>query len=296
LYQFVNSNEKQYPRQLQCRVLDISRSGYYSWLSGKTHQPDAANKKMEQQIIQTFQEHKRRYGSRRIASSICSEGEAVSRYKAGKVLSKYGLKAIQPRSFVPKTTDSRHLYTISPNLLLDRTPPKKPNEVWVGDITYIPLSGGQWAYLAIWMDLYSRKIIGWHIDDNMQEALIRKAFAKAIACRKKNKGLIIHSDRGGQFAGRVFRKMMERMNLQSMSRADNPYDNAFMESCFSRFKAELLQDGIFETLEDARTETFEYLEMYYNTKRIHSSLNYLSPDAYEKKNYYCLTQENSVSV
>jgi transposase InsO family protein len=282
---------------MQCRVLGISRSGYYNWLSGKTHQPDPVNKKMEQQIIQTFREHKRRYGSRRIASTICSEGEVVSRYKAGKVLNKYGLKAIQPRSFVPKTTDSRHSYSISPNLLLDREMPNKPNEVWVGDITYIPLSGYQWAYLAVWMDLFSRRIVGWHIDDNMQEALIIKAFTKAIACRGKNKGLITHTDRAGQYAGKVFRKMLANNEcLQSMSRADNPYDNAFMESCFSRFKAELLQDGIFETLEDARTEIFEYLEMYYNTKRIHSSLNYLSPDAYEKKNHFCLTQENSVSV
>jgi transposase InsO family protein len=297
LYQFVNSNEKQFPRQVQCRVLDISRSGYYSWLSGKTHQPDAANKKMEQRIIKTFQEHKRRYGSRRLAAAICSEGETVSRYKAGKVLNKYGLKAIQPRSFVPKTTDSRHPYRISPNLLLDRKMPQNPNEVWVGDITYIPLSGGQWAFLAVWMDLFSRRIVGWHIDDNMHEALIRKAFVKALRCRKKNKGLIAHSDRGGQYAGKIFRKLLATNEcLQSMSRADNPYDNAFMESYFSRFKAELLQDGIFETLDDARTEIFEYIEMYYNTKRIHSSLNYLSPDAYERKNYYCLTQENLLSV
>ncbi len=127
--------------------------------------------------------------------------------------------------------------------------------------------------------------------------MIIKAFEKGLAGRGKNKGLITHSDRGGQYAGKEFRKVLERSEcLQSMSRPDNPYDNAFMESCFSRFKAELLQDGIFQTLEDARTETFEYIEMYYNTKRIHSSLNYLSPDKYEKKNYYCLTQQNSVSV
>lgn len=252
---------------------------------------------MEQQVIETFQEHRRRYGSRRIAFSLRSEGEAVSRYKAGKVLNKYGLKAIQPRSFVPKTTDSRHAYTISPNLLLDRVMPQKPNEVWVGDITYIPLAGGQWAYLAVWMDLFSRRIIGWHIDDNMQEALITTAFKRALTGRKKEKGLIVHSDRGGQYAGKVFRKRIaDNKMTQSMSRADNPYDNAFMESCFSRFKAELLQDGIFETLEDARTEIFEYIEMYYNIKRIHSSLKYQSPVAYEKKYYYCLTQENFVSV
>ena len=278
-------------------MLEVSRSGYYAWRSGQTHQLKEASKKMEDKIIDTFREHKRRYGARRITKVLQGDGETISRYKAGKVLNKYGLKAIQPRSFVPKTTDSRHAYKISPNLLLERAMPQKPNEVWVGDITYIPLAGGKWAYLAVWMDLFSRRIIGWHLDDHMQEALIIAAFKKALSGRKIQPGVIIHSDRGGQYAGNVFRKMTgDNKMLQSMSRADNPYDNAFMESCFSRFKAELLQDGIFETIEDARTETFEFIEMYYNTKRLHSSLNYQSPDTYEKKYYYCLTQEIFVSV
>ncbi len=238
---------------------------------------------MEQQIINTFREHKQRYGSRRISKAIEHTGEKLSRYKAGKVLRKLGLKAIQPRSFVPKTTDSRHHYTISPNLLLDRALPHKPNEVWVGDITYIPLAEGQWAFLAVWMDLFSRKIIGWHLQDHMREALVTDAFIKARNSRVILKGIIIHSDRGGQYAGNNFRKTIhDKKMLQSMSRADNPYDNAFMESCFSRFKAELLQDGMFDTIEDARTEIFEYIEMYYNTIRLHSSLGYKSPAQYEQ--------------
>ena len=237
---------------------------------------------MEQTIIDTFQEHKRRYGARRIAKALQAH-QPVSRYKAGKVLHKYGLKAIQPRSFVPKTTDSRHTYKISPNLLLERAAPHKPDEVWLGDITFIPLAGGERCYLAVWMDLFSRKIIGWQLDDNMQETLIITAFKKALATRKTDSDVIVHSDRGGQYAGTIFRKMIAGKHmLQSMSRADNPYDNAFMESCFSRFKAELLQDGIFETIEDARTEIFEYIEMYYNTIRLHSSLQYQSPNDFEK--------------
>ena len=252
---------------------------------------------MEERIIHSFRENKRRYGSRRIVKELHSTGNRISRYTAAKVLRDNGLKAIQPRSFVPRTTDSRHAYAISPNLLLDRAMPEQPNEVWVGDITYIPLADGKWAYLAVWMDLYSRRIIGWHLDYHMQESLITTAFKKALRMRKPSKGLIVHSDRGGQYASNNFRKLIDDHKLlQSMSRADNPYDNAFMESCFSRFKAELLQDGIFETIEDAHTEIFEYLEMYYNTKRLHSSLDYQSPMAYEKKYYYCLTQENFVSV
>lgn len=296
---FIKSNEKKYPSQLQCRVLRISRSGYYAWRKGRTHQSNEDKIKMEHKIIDTFREHKRRYGSRRISKTLHAEGEQISRYKAGKVLHKYGLKAIQPRSFIPKTTDSRHSYKISPNLLLDRAQPQKPNEVWVGDITFIPLAGGQWAYLAEWMDLFSRKIIGWHLDDNMAEALITTAFKKALAGRKISKGLIVHSDRGGQYAGSVFRKMIhDKKMLQSMSRADNPYDNAFMESCFSRFKAELLQDGIFETIEDARTEIFEFIEMYYNTIRLHSSLGHKSPmqleQQWEEKNIFEMHKQTAM--
>ncbi len=150
-----------------------------------------------------------------------------------------GLKAIQPRSFVPRTTDSTHGLSISPNLLLNQPLPIAPDSCWVGDITYIPLVNGQWAYLAGWMDLFSRVI--------------------------------------------------NNLIKQSMSRADDPYDNAFMESYFSRFKAELLEDGIFENLEDAQTETFEFIEMYYNPKRRHSSLGYLSPLAFERKYYLTLS-------
>jgi transposase InsO family protein len=239
---------------------------------------------MEQKIIDTFREHKRRYGSRRISKSLGNKGEKASRYKVSKTLRQYGLKAIQPRSFVPKTTNSRHTYQISPNLLLDRPKPGKPNEIWVGDITFIPLSGGNWCYLSVFMDLFSRRIVGWQLDDNMKETLVTATLNNAIGSRKIDKDLIIHSDRGGQYGGKMFRAIIKkRKMLQSMSRADNPYDNAFMESCFSRFKAELLQDGIFETIEDAQTEIFEYIEMYYNTLRLHSSLDYQSPDEYEKQ-------------
>ena len=150
---------------MQCRVLHISRSGYYAWRKGGTHQSNEEKIKMEHRVIDTFREHKRRYGSRCISKTLHSEGEVVSRYKAGKVLRKYRLKAIQPRSFVPKTTDGRRAYPISPNLLLNRNFPQQPNEVWVGDITYIPLSGGKWCYLSVSMDLFSRKIIGWRLDD-----------------------------------------------------------------------------------------------------------------------------------
>ncbi|HWJ25292.1 MAG TPA: DDE-type integrase/transposase/recombinase [Flavisolibacter sp.] len=147
------------------------------------------------------------------------------------MLRKNGLKAIQPRSFVPKTTQSRHPYKINPNLFLDRPEPAKPCEVWVGDITYIPLSEGRWAYLSVRIDLYSRKITSLHLKLHKLEELVNRSLDKAASRNTIPQGMIIHSDRGGQYAGNVFQKRLKKRKIdQSMSRADNPYDNAFMES------------------------------------------------------------------
>lgn len=273
-----------------CRVLGVSRSAYYNWQQQKASAAEQKKKEMEQSIIDVFEDHRRRYGTRRIVAELKAGEVKTSRYKVRKVLKERGLKAIQPRSFMPRTTDSRHPYPVSPNLLLEREAPQKPNEVWVGDITYIPLAGGSFLYLAVWMDLYSRRIIGWQLDNHMKEALAVAAFKKALMSRTTAKGLMVHSDRGGQYAGNQFRKLIACHQIQqSMSRADNPYDNAFMESCFSRFKAELLQDGAFDGLQDAQTEIFEYIEMYYNTKRRHSSLSYQCPNDFEKNYYFYKT-------
>lgn len=270
--------------------MKVSRSAYYSWIKKKCDGADEKKKEMEQKVISIFKEHSRRYGVRRIAAELKAGAVKVSVYQVRKVMRKHGLKAIAPRSFIPKTTESRHPYSISPNLLSERSLPLRPDEVWVGDITYIALSDGSFLYLAVWMDLFSRKIIGWQLKDHMKEALVTEAFKKALQSRTAPKGLIVHSDRGGQYAGNSFRKLIgSKEIIQSMSRADNPYDNAFMESCFSRFKAELVQDGAFDDPEDAQTEIFEYIEMYYNIKRRHSSLNYESPMSFENNYYFYKT-------
>lgn len=238
---------------------------------------------MELQVKGTFVENKGRYGARRIMHSLIKSGLKISRYQAAGILRKYGLKAIQPRSFVPKTTDSRHSYAISPNLLTNRLWPQRVNEVWVCDITYIPLKDNRWCYLAVVMDLVSRKIIGWQLSDNMKEQLVIDALWMALRKRKSLIGLIIHSDRGGQYASTLYRAILRRFHIdQSMSEADNPYDNAFMESCFSRLKAELIQGRHYESTEDARAEIFEYIEAYYNRKRLHSGVEYNSPEVYEE--------------
>lgn len=283
---FVREHTRKWPVQLVCQVLQLSRSAYYSWLSGKLTSLNQIENPVPKAIKETFQQHRRRYGVRRLVVELKEKGINVGPYQVRQVMQQNGLRAIQPRSFVPRTTDSRHPYSISPNLLLERPFPVAPNEVWVGDITYIAMANGGFLYLAVWMDLYSRRIIGWQLADNMKAELVIAAFKKAFKSRSVKEGLIIHSDRGGQYAGNAFRKLIaEKKASQSMSRADNPYDNAFMESCFSRFKAELLQDGAFENKEDAQIEIFEYIEMYYNLIRRHSSLNYMSPNKFEQ-NYY----------
>jgi transposase InsO family protein len=272
----------EFPIVLLCDVLEISRSSFYEWKAGLTYQDNCKQQMIEMRTIAVFWENKRRYGARRVAAALQQQDVPLSLYKARRVLKRNGLTAIQPRSFVPKTTNSKHAYFMSPNLLLDRPFPKAMNEVWVGDITYIPLVNSRFCYLSVWMDLYSRRIIGWALMPHMRELIVITAFKRARKKRKINPGLIVHSDRGGQYAGNDFRRLLESDKiLQSMSRADNPYDNAFMESCFSRFKAELIQNGAFESIEDARIEITEFIDGYYNTKRIHSSLGYMSPINYE---------------
>ena len=175
---------------------------------------------------------------------------------------------------------------MSPNLLKQRPFPTFINQVWVGDITYIPMADGSFQYLSVWMDLCSRKIVGWELQDHMRESLVTASFQKAIANRKIHDDLIIHSDRGGQYAAKRFRSMLASpLITQSMNDRDNPYDNAHMESCFSRFKAELMQEGTFRNAEHSRAEIFEFIETYYNPKRLHSSLGYVSPNDFEK----CMT-------
>lgn len=233
-------------------------------------------------IKNLFVEHKRRYGSRRIVKALRAKGETISRRTVGKVLYNNGLKAIQPRSFVPRTTDSRHRLGFSPNLLLAFGLPTAPNQVWVSDITYIMLANGRWSYLTVWMDLFSRLVVVWHLAETMEDTLIMTAFRRAALGRQPEPGLIVHSDRGGQYASKTFRRLLAQYGCrQSMSRADDPYDNAFAESYWSRLKAELMENGVFLSLDDARIEIGEYIDNYYNTIRLHSALGYLSPMQFE---------------
>lgn len=196
-----------------------------------------------------------------------------------------GLRAIRSRSFVPRTTDSRRTVRPSPNLLLDaQHTPRRPREVIVGDITYLPLQTGGWGYLASWQDKFTRRVVGWAVEARMTEELVIKAFAKAVASGSVESGTIIHTDQGSQYVSNNFRALLKATGCrQSMSRRGNCYDNAQAESFFSRYKAELLEGGMFEDVNQARGETFSYIEGYYNRMRRHSALGYKTPEEFERE-------------
>ncbi len=231
-------------------------------------------------VCDIFWKHKRRYGARRIAVELRATGQPCGVDRVAKLLKIQGLRAIQPQSFKPKTTQSRHTLGYSPNLLLRTPPPTAINRIWVVDITYIPLKGGCFAYLASVLDLCSRRVVGWSLAKHMTEMLVLDALQHAISTRQPPPELIHHSDRGGQYAGHEYRAVLRRAAMrQSMSRPANCYDNAFMESCFGTIKTELEMTE-YDDIRQAHSEIASYLA-YYNTERRHSSLDYLSPAAFE---------------
>jgi putative transposase len=269
-----------FPVTAVCRALGVSRSGYDAHVRGEAGPREQEAARLRPLVRQIFWEHKRRYGARRIAAELAARGEACGPGRVARLLKQLGLQAIQPRSFRPRTTQSRHPLGYSPNLLLEAPLPSGINQVWLGDITFVPLAGGRFAYLALLMDLYSRRIVGWELDEHRAEALVLAALREAIAARQPGPGLIHHTDRGGQYAGGAYRQVLGRARMRpSMSRPDNCYDNAFMESCFGTIKTELEMEA-YANLRAAYEEVHEYL-CYYDTKRRHSSLGYLTPCEFE---------------
>lgn len=265
-----------------CDVLGVHRSRYYAWQGGSQSRRAQEDAQLKPLIREIFWEHKRRYGARRIARELSSRNEVCGVGRVARLLREMGLQAIQPKSYRPRTTESRHRLGYSPNLLLESPPPDDMNQVWVGDISYVPLLAGGFLYLALLMDLYSRRIVGWELRDQMQESLVLAALRKALAARDPRAGLIHHTDRGGQYAGKQYRRVLERSEIcQSMSRADNCYDNAFMESCFGTLKTELEME-CYEHQRAARAEIAAYIR-YYNLRRRHSALDYLTPHEFEQR-------------
>ncbi len=263
-----------------CEVLGVSRSGFYQFQQGVVSARTKEDERLKPLVQETFLTHRRRYGARRISKELAASGKTCGRGRTRKLMDEIGLVAIQPRSFKPRTTDSRHTLGYNENLLLNAPPPTGIGQVWVGDITYIPLKHS-FAYLAMLMDLHSRMIVGWALREHMRESLVLATLRQAITARQPKPSLIHHTDRGGQYAGADYRAMLGRAEMQqSMSRADNCYDNAFMESCFGTIKTEL-EIKYFETRAAALREISEYIN-YFNVVRRHSAIDYQSPTQFER--------------
>ena len=263
-----------------CDLLAVSRSGFYSWRKEQRTARDVKDRELIPIIHEIFWAHRCRYGARRIAAELKRRDVLCGVGRVARLLKLQGLKAIQPKSFKPKTTDSRHRLGFNDNLMVAHPGPSSMNQVWVGDITYIPLRSGRFSYFSTLLDLFSRRIVGWSYRRTMDEELVIESLSKAIGLRQPQPGLIHHSDRGGQYASKRYRAMLRRASMrQSMSAADNCYDNAFMESCFGTIKTELpLED--YATDAEAIRELGSYVN-YYNVERLHSSLGYVTPCEFE---------------
>lgn len=269
-----------------CGLLHVSRSGFYAWRRGEESLREKEDGELAPVVSAVFWRHRRRYGARRIAVELNQRGLACGVARVARLLKMQGLRAIQPKSFQPKTTQSRHRLGYNQNLLAGRAKTTRINEVWVGDITYIPLgtrtSSGRFGYLALLMDLHSRRIVGWEFGGSMDENLVLGALSRAISTRQPPAGLIHHTDRGGQYASKRYREVLRRSGIaQSMNAAESCYDNAFMESCFGTLKTEL-ELVEYASGPEALRELTGYIR-YYNGERRHSSLGYVSPAEFERQ-------------
>ena len=274
---------KAYPVTILCRVMRVSRSGFYDYLHRFNRRPDEDPKEaaLAARIHATFKEHRGKYGSRRILKQLKEEGYELDRYKVRRIMRDLGLKATISRRF-KVTTDSQHSFPIAPNVLNRNFDVTTPNTVWTADISYVWTSEG-WLYLAIVMDLFSRQIIGWAMDKRMKKQLTIDALTMAYFRRRPGHGLLHHSDRGSQYACYDYQKHLKQYHMiPSMSRKGNCWDNAPTERFFRSLKSERLSDYRFTTRQAARMEVLDYI-LYYNSIRLHSTLGYKSPFDYEKE-------------
>jgi len=264
----------------QCRLLGVSPSGYYAWCK-RLPMTEQAPPPWLVAAQRVFATHAGRYGQRRLRAQLRRGGHEVGRQRLRSWLSASGLRALSTRTTMrpPRTTQADPQAIAAANKLATWPAAVAPNQIWVGDITYLGLATGQWAYLACWRDAFSRRVVGWYVSESLHMDLILTAFNRAVAVCQPPPGLLVHADRGSQYTSDAFTSLLDRTQaIASLSRPGNPYDNALAESGWSTLKTELLPRGAyFADLEEARLELAEYLDHYYNTQRLHSALGYRTP-------------------
>jgi transposase InsO family protein len=271
---------------LLCANLEVSPSGYYDWLKRRTTPGLRAqqNQALAKQIEAIHAQSRETYGSPRIVDALRKQGARHGRNRIARLMRAEGICGRQPGRYRVQTTDSNHDQPIAPNLMAEVPAATAPNQIWVGDITYIETPEG-WLYLAAVLDRYSRKIVGWSMSERIDTELVLKAFDMALLHRRPTSQVLFHSDRGVQYASADYRHALTQAGLvASMSRKGNCYDNATMESFWSTLKLELVYRCHFATRSQARTEIFDYIESFYNRQRAHSALNYRSPVDFENQN------------
>ena len=274
-----------HPIRSLCEALEVSSSGYYDWLNRQS-QPSPRtleNRQLSEKILRIHKESRKTYGSPRIQFELSQAGHAHGRNRIARLMRLQGLCGRAKGRFRVCTTDSNHDQPIAPNRLPQLPAPNAPNQVWLGDITYIATDEG-WLYLAGILDLYSRRLSGWAMSENIDTQLILAAWGMALTQGQPPAGLVFHSDRGVQYASHDYRRALLNVHaVASMSRKGNCYDNAAMESFWSTLKHELVYRCHFKTRAEARQAIFEFIEVFYNRRRRHSSLGYLSPVDFENK-------------
>lgn len=265
-----------------CRVLEVSESGYHRW---RKRQPSHRSERDEQLLTKIEASHTgshRRYGSPRVWADLRQQGEQVSKKRVARLMRSRGLRGAMPRKRRVVTTDSRHAYTVAQNVLDRQFTAAAVNQKWVSDITYVATNEG-WLYLATVMDLFSRRIVGWSMSDRIDQELTLSALRMALSARQPAEGLVHHSDRGSQYAAGSYQHLLGDWGItSSMSRKGNCWDNAVIESWHRTLKVELIAGACYATRAEARMSIFEYIEIFYNQQRRHSTLGYKTPAEFER--------------
>lgn len=282
-FAFIRDHQGEFPVELMCEVLGVSRSGYYAWRDRPPSPTALRRERLVEQIRQAHEEARSVYGSPRVHRELEAQGIACCKNTVAKLMREHGIRSRVRRRFVVQTTDSRHNRPVADNVLAREFYPDQPDTAWAADITYVPTAEG-WLYLAVVIDLCSRKVIGWATAGHLRTELPVEALRTALTHRRPTGSLLHHSDRGVQYASAAYQSLLAEHGIEpSMSRVGNCWDNAVMESFFSSLKRELVHHESYASHEEARGSLFEYIEVFYNRKRRHSTLGYRSPAEFEAR-------------